>query len=84
MPLKILFEAPTLTEMALAIIQNQAQSAQLKDIEWMLTDLEQFNSIVVSSGPSGHVYLKDVPEWSMGTPHSVPGMPAPVAEGDDE
>ena len=25
-----------------------------------LTDLEQFDSIVVSSGPSGNVYLKDV------------------------
>ncbi len=70
--------------MGLCIIQNQAQSEQLKDIEWMLTDLEQFNSIVVSSGPSGNVYLKDVPEWRMGTPPSVPWKPAPVAEGDDE
>ncbi len=84
MPLKILFEAPTLTEMALAITQNQAQSAKLKDIERMLTDLEQFNSIVVSSGPSGKVYLKGVPEWRMGTPPSVPGMSAPVAEDDGE
>jgi len=49
----------------------------------MLTDLEQFNSIVVGSGPSRNVYPKDVPEWRMGTPPSVPGKPAPVAEGDN-
>lgn len=48
MPLKILLEAPTLTEMALVITQNQAQLAKLKD-------LEQFNSIVVGSGPSRNV-----------------------------
>ncbi len=62
-----------MTEMALCIIQNQAQSAKLKDIERMLTDLEQFNSIVVGSGPSRNVYLKDVPEWRMGTPPASPG-----------
>ena len=57
-----------MTEMALCIIQNQAQSAKLKDIERMLTDLEQFNSVVVGSGPSRNVYLKEAPEWKMGTP----------------
>jgi len=62
-----------MTEMALCIIQNQAQSAKLKDIERMLTDLEQFNSIVVGSGPSRNVYLKDVPEWKMGTTPPSPG-----------
>ncbi len=82
--MKILFEAPTMTEMALVITQNQAQSAKLKDIVRMLTDLEQFNSIVVGSGPSRNVYLKDVPEWRMGTRPNVPGKPAPVAEGDEE
>ncbi len=53
--MRILFEAPTMTEMASVITQNQAQSAMLKDIERMLTDLEQFNSIVVGSGPSRNV-----------------------------
>ncbi len=73
-----------MTEMALVITQNQAQSAKLKDIERMLTDLEQFNSIVAGSGSSRNVYLKDVSEWRMGTPPSVPWMLAPVAEDDGE
>jgi acyl carrier protein len=39
-PLRSLFQAPTIADMALAIVQNQVEKAEGKDIELMLAELE--------------------------------------------
>ena len=40
LPLRSLFESPTVADMAAAIVQNQAQKAEQADIERMLAELE--------------------------------------------
>ena len=40
LPLRSLFEAPTVADMAVAIVQNQAQKVEQADIERMLAELE--------------------------------------------
>jgi hypothetical protein len=40
MPLKSLFEAPTIADMALVIVQNQVEKAEGQDVELMLAELE--------------------------------------------
>ena len=39
-PLRSLFESPTIADMAVIIIQNQANEAEQEDIDRMLTELE--------------------------------------------
>ncbi len=40
LPLRSLFEAPTVADMAVAVTQNQAKKAEQTDIERMLAELE--------------------------------------------
>jgi acyl carrier protein len=42
-PLKSLFKAPTVTDMALVIVQNQIEKAESKDINRMLAELENLS-----------------------------------------
>ena len=42
LPLRLLFEAPTVAEMAVAIVQGQVKVADHHDIERMLSELESF------------------------------------------
>ena len=40
LPLRSLFEAPTIAEMVVAMVQSQARKADQHDIERMLSELE--------------------------------------------
>ena len=42
LPLRLLFEAPTVAEMGVLISQNQGLKADQHDIELMLSELESF------------------------------------------
>ena len=44
LPLRALFEAPTVADMALAITQSQAKEAKPEDIERMLAELEALSA----------------------------------------
>ena len=44
LPLRSLFESPTIADMALIIVQNQANQAEAADIERMLAELEALSA----------------------------------------